>query len=110
MNRITIQKICKSVNWTDFEWFIDGIRLSEHLKQNKMKVLPANTEPFDDLCPAWTKGLNYFGDVRFTWELLTYEKAVLPIFQKKHFMEYYVRKVTRIRIGSDMEIILRFQR
>ena len=48
MNRIVIQKVCKNDNWTDFEWFIDGVRLSEHLKQNKMKELPANTEPFDD--------------------------------------------------------------
>lgn len=67
MNKIAIQKVCKNDNWTDFEWFIDGVRLSEHLKQNKIKELPAKTETFDDLCPAWTKSLDYFGDVRF-WE------------------------------------------
>ena len=88
MNKITIQKVCKSENWIDFEWFIDGVRLSEHLKQNKIKELPANTEPFDDLCPAWTKSLDYFGDVRFTWELLACEKAVLPIYLCPEDLDY----------------------
>ena len=62
--------------------------MSEHLKQNKIKELPANTEPFGDLCPAWTKSLNYFGDVRFTWELLAYEKAVLPIYLCPDDLDY----------------------
>lgn len=88
MNRIAIQKICKADNWIDFEWFIDGVRLSEHLKQNKNKELPANTELFDDLCPAWSKGLNYFGEVRFTWELVSYEKAILPIYLCPDDLDY----------------------
>ena len=88
MNGITIQRIYKNDNWTEFEWFIDGVCLSEHLKQNKMNELPENIEPFDDLCPAWTKGLNYFGDVRFTWELITCEKAVLPIYLCPDDLDY----------------------
>ena len=88
MNRIVMQKVRKNDNWTDFEWFIDDVRLSEYLKQRKVKELPANTEPFDNLCPAWTKGLDYFGDVRFTWELLTYEEAVLPIYLCPDDLDY----------------------
>jgi len=80
MNHIEMKKVKKSENWSDYEWFIDGMRLSWYLHDNKVTELPDNVEPFDDLCPAWTKKLDCFGDVRFVWNLLEQEKAVLPIY------------------------------
>ena len=55
MNHIEIRKVHKGGNWYDFEWFIDGIRLSQYLMEQKNVELPQKVEPFDDLCPAWTK-------------------------------------------------------
>jgi len=75
-----MKKVQKSDNWADYEWFIDGVRLSQYLHDNKNVELPNNVEPFDDLCPAWTKGLDWFGDVRFVWELIEQDKTVLPIY------------------------------
>lgn len=80
MNQIEIKKIHKSKNWIDFEWFIDGMRLSKYMAENKTITLPDNVEPFDTLCPAWTKGLDFYGDVRFVWDLLEREKTILPIY------------------------------
>lgn len=80
MNQIEIKKIQKCKNWIDFNWIIDSIRLSQHLSEKKEAILPQIVEPFDDLCPAWTKGLDFFGDVRFVWKLLEQEKIILPIY------------------------------
>lgn len=80
MNNIEIKKIHKGGNWYDFEWFIDGIRLSKYLINKKNVELPYKVEPFDDLCPAWTKELDYAGDVKFVWHLISLENAVLPIY------------------------------
>ncbi len=47
---------------------------------DRVVSLPQNVEPFDDLCPAWTKCLDNFGDVRFVWQLLENDKVILPIY------------------------------
>ena len=80
VNHIEMNQIYKTDTWNDYEWFIDGKRLSEHLRENKYVKLPDNVEPFDNLCPAWTKQLECFGDVRFVWNLLQHDKSVLPIY------------------------------
>jgi len=80
MNRIEIKRINKTDNWKDFEWFIDGIRFSEHLKQEKRCELPENVEPFDDLCPAWTRELDFAGDVKFVWHLVNSASAIVPVY------------------------------
>lgn len=61
LNNIEIRKVHKGGNWYDFEWFIDGIRLSKYLIDRKNVELPYKVELFDDLCPAWTKKLDYAG-------------------------------------------------
>lgn len=55
MNQLEMKKVQKSTDWTEYEWFIDGVRLSQYLHDNKSVELPEHVEPFDDLCPAWTK-------------------------------------------------------
>ena len=32
---------------------------------------------FNGLCPAWSKELNFKGDIRFVWELIHREKTGL---------------------------------
>jgi len=80
MNTIDIRIINKDSNWKELEWFIDDIRLSEHLCNKKIIELSEKEESFDDLCPAWTKELDYSGDVKFVWYLIGLEKAILPIY------------------------------
>lgn len=81
MSHIEKRKIQKNANWFDFEWFIDGNSFSEILKEKKSVDLPKGIAPFNDLCPAWTKKLNYYGDVRFVWNLLySEERTPVPVY------------------------------
>lgn len=70
MNKFEIRKISKNKNIDDYEIFIDGEIISQILMKQKSVQLPENVEPFDDLCLAWTKGLDFWGDVRFVWNRL----------------------------------------
>jgi hypothetical protein len=80
LNHIELKRIQKNKNWVDFEWFIDGKKLCEHLDDRKSVELPKNVAPFDDLCPAWTKELDFRGDVRFVWHLQNLDKAIMPVY------------------------------
>ncbi len=79
MNKFEIRKMSNDKKVDDYEIFIDGEILSQVLTKQKSVQLPENVEPFDDLCLAWTKGLDFWGDVRFVWNLIGREKTVLPI-------------------------------
>ncbi len=80
MNHIELKRIQKNKNWNDFEWFIDGKKLCEYLNERKNVDLPKIVTPFNDLCPAWTKELDYLGDVRFVWYLQNFDKAIMPVY------------------------------
>lgn len=80
MNSISVNVIKKTENWNDIEWFIDEIRLADHLVDKKIEELPRNVEPFDDLCPAWTQKLEYSGDTRFIWHLIGLNNAIVPLY------------------------------
>lgn len=80
MNTIDIRIINKSTDRKELEWFIDDIRLSEHLCNKKTKEFSENEEAFDDLCPAWTRELDNSGDVKFVWYLIDLDDAVLPVY------------------------------
>jgi len=41
-------------NWKELEWFIDDIRLSEHLCNKKIIEFSEKMGSFGDLCPART--------------------------------------------------------
>lgn len=81
LNHIELKKIQKNKNWNDFEWFIDGKKLFEYLNEKQVIELPEIVDHhFDGLCPAWTKGLDYLGDVRFVWSLQKLNQAIMPIY------------------------------
>ncbi|MCR5101214.1 MAG: hypothetical protein K6B41_07645, partial [Butyrivibrio sp.] len=50
------------------------------LNERKKVELPKIVTPFNDLCPAWTKELDYPGDVRFIWYLQNLDKAIIPVY------------------------------
>ena len=81
LNHIELKRIQKNKNWNEFEWFIDGKKLCEYLKEKQVVELPEIVNhKFNDLCPAWTKELDYLGDVRFVWSLQNLDKAIMPIY------------------------------
>lgn len=63
-------------------WSIDGIILTDYLNQS----LTGAKEPildeigsFEGLWSAWSKELDFKGDVRFVWELIRRGNTILPI-------------------------------
>lgn len=87
-NRIEIQKTHyiyeRFHRETDlYHCCIDGKSLPEYLRiwsadypEDKTVKMMA---PFMDLCPAWSKDLEWEGDVRFVWKALELDSAVLPL-------------------------------
>ncbi len=81
LSHIELNRIQKNKNWNEFEWFIDGKKLCEYLNEKQVVELPEIVNhKFNDLCPAWTKELDYLGDVRFVWSLQNLDKAIMPIY------------------------------
>ena len=83
MNRIKIQKTITPYGYEEDYWCIDGKILPNYLDE-------CITESSDDylkdlgsfmgLCPAWSKELDFKGDIRFLWELIRRENTtILPI-------------------------------
>ena len=80
MNKFEIRKLSSDKTMDDYDVFIDGKVFSQILNEQKKVSLPENNlETFDDLCFAWSKGLDFWGDVRFVWNLINRKKAIVPI-------------------------------
>lgn len=83
MNHIEIKNTAEAPNYENWCWAVDGKLLYGHLNQWLLKYennkIVNMMKPFDDLCPAWTKELDWSGDVRFVWELIEKERAILPV-------------------------------
>lgn len=82
-NHIKLGKVHTAYGQEQLLWSIDGKSLPEYLQSwaadfpdNKMVMAMA---PFSDLYPAWAKDLECEGDVRFVWETIELDKAVLPL-------------------------------
>lgn len=82
MNHIEVKDIVIPYGYKENYWFIDGISLPEYL------TLWANDSddndfqsirPFLGLCPAWSKRLEWKGDIRFVWKLIEMDSVVLPL-------------------------------
>ena len=60
MNKFEIRKMSSDKNIDDYDIFIDGKVFYQILNERKCVSLPENNlETFDDLCFAWTKGLDF---------------------------------------------------
>ena len=83
MNHIEIVEVETAFGYQERWWFIDGKPLYAYLNQWTEEYENDTTvrmmKPFENLCPAWTKELDWYGDVRFVWRLIGEEKANLPI-------------------------------
>lgn len=87
-NRIEIQKIHyiyeQSHHEADlYHCCIDGKSMPEYLQMWSAEYPEDKTvkmmSPFTDLCSAWSKDLEWEGDVRFVWKTLELNRAVLPL-------------------------------
>lgn len=83
MNHIEIAEISTTYGYQQYVWNIDEIPLSEYLSKWSEDFPDNKTikmmKPFEDLCPAWEKELEWEGDVRFVWKVLEMDSAVLPL-------------------------------
>lgn len=83
MNHIKIETMHTTYGHEYFLQSIDGKILPEYL-QSWADAFPDDKRvrglaPFSDLWPAWSKSLEWEGDVRFVWKTLELDKAVLPL-------------------------------
>lgn len=84
MDRIKIEKVMTQYGYEESYWSIDGKVLPQYLDECVSKTHSAYLSniggTFDGLCPAWSKELDFKGDIRFVWELIRRENAtILPI-------------------------------
>ena len=83
MNHIKIETMHTAYGYEYFLQSIDGKILPEYL-QSWADAFPDDKRvkglaPFSDLWPAWSKSLDWEGDVRFVWKAVELDKAVLPL-------------------------------
>ncbi len=83
MNHIKIQKTITPYGYEEDYWCIDGKilpdYLDEHITESADEYLK-DLGSFMGLCPAWSKELDFKGDVHFVWELIRRDNStILPI-------------------------------
>ncbi len=83
MNHIRIQKVITPYGYEEDYWCIDEKILPDYLDERVTESADKYLKDlgtFMGLCPAWSKELDYKGDIRFVWELICRENAtILPI-------------------------------
>ena len=83
MNHIEVQSIQTPYGYKENFWVIDGKALPEYLNMWASESQDAYLKSIDSffgLCPAWSKELDFKGDIRFVWKLVGMDSAVLPLF------------------------------
>ena len=82
MNHITVKDMATPFGYNENYWIIDEISLPEYLTtwasesdDDGLKSIHS----FLGLCPAWSKRLNWKGDIRFVWKLIEMDSVVLPL-------------------------------
>jgi len=82
INHIWIKDVYTPYKYFENYWFIDGKSLPQYLenwsKESQDKYLKS-IRKFIGLCPAWNKNIAQKGDVRFVWNLIEENSAVLPV-------------------------------
>ena len=82
MNHIEVKSMPTPYDYEEHYWVIDGKSLPEYLEE---WVSERPDDPLNrlgtllGLCPAWLNCLEWEGDVRFVWELISMEDAILPL-------------------------------
>lgn len=80
MNHIKLKKVMTEYGYEEDYWCIDGKEITNYLDEciieNDDEFLK-DLKSFNGLCPAWSKELNFKGDIRFVWELIHREKTGL---------------------------------
>ncbi|MBQ3513211.1 MAG: hypothetical protein IJA32_05345 [Lachnospiraceae bacterium] len=82
MNHIEIKKMQTPYRYKENFWVIDGKALPEYLNEWALESKDTYLKSigsFFGLYPAWGKGLDYKGDIRFVWKLIEMDSAVLPL-------------------------------
>ena len=82
MNHIEVQSIQTPYGYKEKFWVIDGKALPEYLNMWASESQDAYLKLIDSffgLCPAWSKELDFKGDIRFVWKLVGMDSAVLPL-------------------------------
>ena len=82
MNHITVKDMSTPYGYKENYWIIDGRPLPEYLEtwasESNDEDLKS-MQPFLGQCPAWSKRLNWKGDIRFVWKLIEMDSVVLPL-------------------------------
>lgn len=82
MNHIMVKDMATQYGYKENYWIIDGKSLPEYqtiwadeVEDDYVKSM----HPFLGLCPAWSKELEWKGDIRFVWKLIEMDSVVLPL-------------------------------
>lgn len=82
MNHIDVEDIETIHEYKENYWIIDGKLLPEYLSIWAAETIDDNLklmEPFHGLCPAWSKELDWSGEIRWVWKLIEMDSVVLPL-------------------------------
>lgn len=82
MNKIDAKMYKTSYDYEKCFWVIDNKTLPEYLSDWAKESTDERFKgfaPFDTLCPAWDKDIDYEGDVRFVWKTIDMDSAVVPL-------------------------------
>lgn len=82
MNHIDVKDIETIYGYKESYWIIDEKILPDYLSEWALESKDDNLklmEPFNGLCPAWRKELDWSGDIRWVWKLIEMDSVVLPL-------------------------------
>ena len=82
MNQIKVKDVVTPYGYKEIYWIIDGKSLPEYLTIWADEVdddYLKSIHTFLGLCPAWSKRLEWKGDIRFVWKLIEMDSVVLPL-------------------------------
>lgn len=82
MNHIEVQSLLTPYGYDESYWVIDGKSLPEYLNMwcgELQDGYLGTIKSFLGLCPAWSKELNWQGDIRFVWNLIDMDSTILPL-------------------------------
>ncbi len=82
MNHIKANKVMTPYGYEEKYWHIDGKSLPEYLGEWAEETQDKYLKEFGwftGMCPAWSKKIDWPGDIRFVWKLIEMDSAILPL-------------------------------